>query len=132
VDSRGVHRLLQGTYSPFHKPPQNNPLTFSLSLSTQLETDPSLLLPKARESLRRYGHQIVIGNDLHRRKHEVVFVSRASTSTSTGSGSDVSFEEQWLRIKIPDEDPVPGFPIKEIEEDIVDELVKRHTAWINL
>jgi phosphopantothenate-cysteine ligase len=44
----------------------------------------------------------------------------------------VSFEEQWLRIKIPDEDPVPGFPIKEIEEDIVDELVKRHTAWIDL
>lgn len=42
------------------------------------------------------------------------------------------FEEQWLRIKIADEDPVPGFPITEIEGDIVEELVKRHTEWINL
>ncbi|KAF8955352.1 phosphopantothenate-cysteine ligase [Flammula alnicola] len=45
-------------------------------VSFKLETDQDLLLPKARQALERYGHQVVIGNDLHRRKFEVVFVSK--------------------------------------------------------
>jgi len=47
-------------------------------VSFKLETDSDLLLPKARQALERYGHQVVIGNDLHRRKFEVVFVSKKS------------------------------------------------------
>jgi len=95
--------------------------------------------------LERYGHQVVIGNDLHRRKFEVVFVSRKISTSYTSStaenasdarqqGADTTpekFDERWLRINIPEGYPV-GFPVKEIEEDIVEELVKRHTEWIGV
>jgi phosphopantothenate---cysteine ligase (ATP) len=40
-----------------------------------------------------------------------------------------SFVEYWLRIDIP-EDSNPGVHMKEIEEDIVLELVTRHAEWI--
>jgi len=108
-------------------------------VSFKLETDQDLLLPKACQALERYGHQVVIGNDLHRRKFEVVFVSKKSP-TSLPQGSEQAFEhapdlsnsfqEFWLRIDIP-EIVHPGFPVKEIEEDIVLELVKRHQEWVN-
>jgi phosphopantothenate---cysteine ligase (ATP) len=104
-----------------------------------LETDSDLLLPKSRQALERYGHQVVIGNDLHRRKFEVVFVSKKkSPSLSPGEKeiqqqpsanlSSESFVEYWLRIDIPDANP--GVHVKEIEEDIVSELVTRHAEWI--
>ena len=88
----------------------------------QLETDSDLLIPKARGALARYGHQVVIGNDLHRRKFEVVFVSPKSSSDSASEAS--AYEEAWLRIDL-DKDPH-----REIEEDIVAELVRRHESWI--
>jgi len=95
-------------------------------VSFKLETDPELLIPKARVALERYGHQVVIGNDLHRRKFEVVFVSRNLNPQANGGAK---FTEDWLKI-----DPAlthPGIEqIKEIEEDIIRELVKKHTAWI--
>lgn len=53
----------------------------------QLETDPELLIPKARAALSRYGHQLVIGNELHRRKYEVVFVERADYGNGVSSAS---------------------------------------------
>ena len=112
-----------------------------------METDSNLLLPKARQALERYGHQVVIGNDLHRRKFEVVFVSKKFPSggeekiqqqqqqqqpstnlLSSSSSSSSSFVEYWLRIDIPDANP--GVHVKEIEEDIVSELVTRHAEWI--
>ncbi|KAH8113907.1 phosphopantothenate-cysteine ligase [Phellopilus nigrolimitatus] len=120
-------------------------------VSFKLETDTLLLVPKARAALERYGHQVVIGNELHRRKYEVVFVARtfdstsdsthtSSTSSSSGSAPEarakpitgsnkgdsapVHIEETWLRI---DENSTSAG--KEIEEDIVDELVRRHLAW---
>ncbi|RPD63706.1 phosphopantothenate-cysteine ligase [Lentinus tigrinus ALCF2SS1-6] len=91
-------------------------------VSFKLETDPNLLLPKACQALARYGHQVVIGNDLHRRKFEVVFVSPKSSSSSASQPS--AYEESWLRIDLNKD------PHKEIEEDIVAELVKRHEGWI--
>lgn len=95
-----------------------------MPLPFQLETDQDLLIPKAQAALERYGHQAVIGNNLHRRKFEVVFVSR-----NTDSKTSTQFAENWLKI-----DPAlthPGIEqMKEIEEDIVSELVKRHTTWI--
>ncbi|WVQ68027.1 uncharacterized protein L199_006233 [Kwoniella botswanensis] len=61
-------------------------------VSFKLETEPQLLIPKSRAALSRYGHQLVIGNELHRRKYEVVFVERNSHSSSArpekGSGDD--------------------------------------------
>jgi phosphopantothenate---cysteine ligase (ATP) len=81
-------------------------------------------VPKARAALERFGHHLVIGNDLHRRKYEVVFVSRGHPDTAS---SDVA--TTWLRIS-PDAVNARGHA-KEIEEDIVEELTKRHQAWIN-
>jgi phosphopantothenate-cysteine ligase len=93
-------------------------------VSFKLETDLALLVPKSRAALERYGHHLVIGNELHRRKHEVVFVSREQLGTAAG---DVGFN--WLRIAV-DAVNTRGYP-KEIEEDIVEELTKRHQAWID-
>ncbi|KAK0526673.1 Phosphopantothenate--cysteine ligase cab2 [Tilletia horrida] len=56
-------------------------------VSFKLETDPSLLIPKARAALERYGHQVVIGNDLNRRKFEVVFVQRQLGTKTDGAAS---------------------------------------------
>ncbi|KIO16266.1 hypothetical protein M407DRAFT_247026 [Tulasnella calospora MUT 4182] len=96
-------------------------------VSFKLETDPALLIPKARGALERYGHQVVIANDLHRRKFEVAFVSRLPTApSSTGSSApSVQFVEEWLTL--PTEDVDAG---KEIEVDIVARLVTLHEAWI--
>ncbi|OBZ67431.1 Phosphopantothenate--cysteine ligase [Grifola frondosa] len=101
-------------------------------VSFKLETDPSLLIPKARTALARYGHQVVIGNDLHRRKHEVVFVSPKLVLASRpapppeDAETDDAYEESWLRID------GRADARKEIEEDIVAELTRRHWAWINM
>jgi phosphopantothenate---cysteine ligase (ATP) len=92
------------------------------SRAYQLETDLALLIPKSRAALERYGHHLVIGNDLQRRKHEVVFVSREQRGTAAG---DVGIN--WLRIS-GDAVNARGYP-KEIEEDIIAELTKQHQAW---
>lgn len=68
----------------FFVPCPSHPLTLPYS---KLETDPTLLIPKACAALERYGHQVVIGNDLHRRKVEVVFVSRANSNSSSPASS---------------------------------------------
>lgn len=44
-------------------------------VSFKLETDPAILVHKAKYSLARYQHHLVIGNLLATRKWEVVFVS---------------------------------------------------------
>jgi len=96
-------------------------------VSFKLETDPALLIPKARHALERYGHQVVIGNDLHHRKHRVVLVSPKSTSSEGKPGADGhEYEERWIEI----DSSSSASHLKEIEEDIVKELVVRHDAWI--
>ncbi|GAP93016.2 putative DNA pantothenate metabolism flavoprotein [Rosellinia necatrix] len=56
-------------------------------VSFKLETDPGLLVHKAKYSLNRYQHHLVIGNLLTTRKWEVVFVSPGR-------------EDQWIRVPI--------------------------------
>ncbi|CAJ2503450.1 Uu.00g108440.m01.CDS01 [Anthostomella pinea] len=56
-------------------------------VSFKLETDPGLLVHKARYSLDRYQHHLVVGNLLSTRKWEVVFV---------GAGRD----DRWIRVPI--------------------------------
>ncbi|KAF7303170.1 Phosphopantothenate-cysteine ligase [Mycena kentingensis (nom. inval.)] len=141
-----------------------------------LETDDHLLIPKARAALNRYGHQVVIGNELHTRKYQVVFVERkkkplpplppgvvedavapeaapippteskesATLNEATATepppplppspppkpvlieeDESMTFVESWLRI--PEDAANAG---QEIEADIVEELVRRHEAWI--
>ncbi|KAI5120101.1 hypothetical protein M0805_001257 [Coniferiporia weirii] len=115
-------------------------------VSFKLETDLALLIPKARAALERYGHQVVIGNELHRRKFEVVFVARspgpafcvasagraaapqdrAKLGAAAEKAEDlpVEIEETWLRI-----DEREANAGREIEEDIINELVRRHSDW---
>lgn len=125
MDARRLHRLVQSKFLPLRR--------IALSSSSQLETDPALLIPKARAALERYGHQIVIGNDLNTRKHEVVFVSRPSSSPSpplppATHPATPAATESWIRID-PHAVDARGRP-REIEEDIVAELVQRHDAWV--
>lgn len=75
--------------------------------------------------MERYGHQVVVGNELNRRKYEVVFVERLS---------DGNFKESWIRLD-PQQDTSVNSVIgkvgeKEIEEDIVRNLEERHEQWI--
>ncbi|KAI9808632.1 MAG: hypothetical protein M1825_003783 [Sarcosagium campestre] len=54
-------------------------------VSFKLETDPSILVDKARASLVRYAHHLVIGNLLSTRKWEVVFIAPDAA-------------ERWIRV----------------------------------
>lgn len=94
-------------------------------VSFKLETDLTLLIPKAQAAIDRYGHQVVIGNDLHSRKYQVVFVSNTPSTDLGQTASTTSREVKWLKL-----DPQAADQGKEIEEDIVAELVKRHQRWI--
>ena len=98
-------------------------------MPSQLETDPELIIPKACAALERYGHQVVIGNDLNHRKYEVVFVSRRSAFTKRPDDEDSGFQKHWLRIN-PSSASSNTRVVKEIEEDIVGELSDRHKIWI--
>lgn len=98
-----------------------------------------MLVPKAQVALERYGHQVVIGNALHNRKYEVVFISRhrkAQTTESaalstTGVTPEWEYAESWLRIDPASTIASPSNPKPmEIEEGIIAELVARHDAWI--
>ncbi|KAH8926032.1 cornichon [Atractiella rhizophila] len=80
-------------------------------VSFKLETDQSILLSKARASLERYGHQVVIANELHNRKTEVTFVESARAE----------------KLVLGKEEEDAGI---EIEEKIVGKLMEMHGAWI--
>ncbi|KAI0385071.1 DFP-domain-containing protein [Hypomontagnella monticulosa] len=56
-------------------------------VSFKLETDPAILVHKAKYSLERYQHHLVIGNLLSTRKWEVVFVAPGQ-------------EDHWIRVPI--------------------------------
>ncbi|KAI8576401.1 hypothetical protein K450DRAFT_257113 [Umbelopsis ramanniana AG] len=83
-----------------------------LIVSFKLETDGNLLVPKARQALEKYGHQIVIGNMLSTRKKTVTFITQDSERV-------MSLDQEEL-----DKDV-------EIESKIVPELIRYHRAWIN-
>ncbi|KAI9675073.1 MAG: hypothetical protein M1817_001480 [Caeruleum heppii] len=102
-------------------------------VSFKLETDPSLLISKARYALERYSHHLVIGNLLSTRKYEVVFVSPDA-------------DEHWIRLPkdkrstsiterhLPGQDKSPAGdivnPDKEIESLIIPEVARLHSAHI--
>lgn len=104
----------------------------SMIVSYKLETDPAILVRKARYSLDRYQHHLVIGNLLATRKWEVVFVS---------PGRD----DSWLRVAAPGgqgwgeaegrplrADELPSAePEGEIEALIIPAVEELHSAHID-
>ncbi|KAI4251597.1 MAG: hypothetical protein LQ352_004758 [Teloschistes flavicans] len=113
-------------------------------VSFKLETDPSILVSKAKKALTRYAHHLVIGNLLSTRKWEVVLVTPGD-------------EEHWITVpmhrrvksmsgvagllsrptlaslrgsKDPTEELEAREPEQEIESLIVPEVASMHTAFI--
>eukprot|EP00123_Amoebidium_parasiticum_P014656 comp22585_c1_seq1/m.34576 comp22585_c1_seq1/g.34576 ORF comp22585_c1_seq1/g.34576 comp22585_c1_seq1/m.34576 type:complete len:314 (-) comp22585_c1_seq1:31-972(-) len=82
-------------------------------VSFKLETDSELIVPKARASLDKYGHKLVIGNLLTTRKHTVKFVTATEVQDIT-----LSEEERHHASGV------------EIEQHIVDRLKALHQAFI--
>ncbi|QKX63822.1 uncharacterized protein TRUGW13939_10993 [Talaromyces rugulosus] len=135
-----LHRLVDGWA------PQG-----SMIVSFKLETDPNLLVYKARTSLQRYAHHLVIGNLLSTRKWEVVFVTpeapheRWIRVPKTRRSKSISGEENQIGLaegsKTTDKTQEDGNaePRRneeeegrgvEIESMIIPELVKLHTQRI--
>ncbi|KAK0729798.1 DNA/pantothenate metabolism flavoprotein [Lasiosphaeris hirsuta] len=104
-------------------------------VSFKLETDPTILVHKARYSLDRYQHHLVIGNLLSTRKWEVVFVAPGSPdrwirvptpqqrrmSSSAGAGFDQPLDPKSLP---------EGEPEVEIEGLIIPAVGDLHTKYI--
>lgn len=99
-------------------------------VSFKLETDPTILVHKARYSLDRYQHHLVIGNLLSTRKWEVVFVSPG-------------MEDKWIRVPFirgagtKENEPVDpeslpeGEPPVEIESLIIPAVEELHGRYID-
>lgn len=84
----------------------------AMIVSFKLETDINILIKKASEALKRYQHQLVIGNLLQTRKDEVVFVKPGGI-------------EIWIRLTEDEKkDKV------EIESIIIPEVIKEHQKWM--
>ena len=84
------------------------------TVSFKLETDPNLLLDKAKKALETYGHAMVVANLLNDRKRTVKIVQ--SNPSKDGEATVVD-------ITLSPEDIESGL---EIEERIVDYVVKNH------
>ncbi|XP_006617469.1 phosphopantothenate--cysteine ligase [Apis dorsata] len=113
-----------------HKIPSTGPPTISLQLvpkilaplvslwvpeafvvSFKLETEDNLLIPKARDALNKYKHNLVIANVLHTRKQKVIIVS----------------QEDIYIISLTNEQLNKG---EEIEQLIVNNLIEKHQIFI--
>ncbi|XP_039223387.1 phosphopantothenate--cysteine ligase isoform X1 [Crotalus tigris] len=80
-------------------------------ISFKLETDPLILVEKARQALAKYNHQVVIANALDSRRTSVIVVTKDSETPLS------LLEEEIAR----------GV---EIEEKIVSHLVSQHRAFV--
>ena len=83
-------------------------------VSFKLETDPALLLPKARGALRKYGVDLVVANVLETRKDEVVLVH--------GPG-----EGEAVRVRRGEE---AGGERAPIERALVRHVAEMHGRWM--
>jgi phosphopantothenate-cysteine ligase len=117
-------------------------------VSFKLETDPSILVQKAKYSLDKYAHHLVIGNLLMTRKWEVVFVSAlegekwirvpSNRRTKSISGveslvgaADLLGKKEGEGPKLASGEQIPhGEPAMEIESIIIPEIKRMHTKVI--
>ena len=76
----------------------------SAIVTFKLETDPKILVEKARRALDRYGHNLVIGNILDTRKKEVLLVGKDTIEevkmTDKEMEEGLEIEERIVRIII--------------------------------
>lgn len=78
-------------------------------ISFKLETDENILLEKARQALNRFGHKLVIANELNSRKNKVTLVS--------------ANDHEVIALK--NEDNL------EIEKIIVEKVIERHKEFMS-
>uniref|UniRef100_G1TKT9 Coiled-coil domain containing 30 n=1 Tax=Oryctolagus cuniculus TaxID=9986 RepID=G1TKT9_RABIT len=81
-------------------------------ISFKLETDPSIVINRARNALEVYRHQVVVANILESLQSFVVIVTKDSET----------------KLFLSEEEVEKGIAI---EEKIVDNLQARHTAFLN-
>lgn len=93
------------------KPLVNSWVPQAFVASFKLETDESILITKAMDALKKYNHNLVIGNILNTRKYKVTFVTKDSQQDIT-----ISPEEEKNNI--------------EIESKIVRELSAKHEKYL--
>ncbi|KAL2122011.1 hypothetical protein VTJ04DRAFT_2466 [Mycothermus thermophilus] len=106
-------------------------------VSFKLETDPTILVHKAKYSLDRYQHHLVIGNLLATRKWEVVFVSpgnpdrwiRVPFRKPGADASDKPVEVEKAEPLDPKSLP-EGEPEVEIESLIIPAVEDLHSKYI--
>ncbi|KAK1783767.1 DNA/pantothenate metabolism flavoprotein [Copromyces sp. CBS 386.78] len=109
-------------------------------VSFKLETDPSILTLKAKYSLDRYQHHLVIGNLLSTRKWEVVFVApnrkdkwiRVPMHRRVGSASSSIPPTQIEKDEPLDPKSLPeGEPEIEIESLIIPAVKELHSEYVD-
>jgi len=79
-------------------------------VSFKLETDPAILITKARRALENYGHSLVVANLLSTRKNTVTIVSKDTDWTGSVSEPDIA----------------AGVVV---EDKIIDYIVRAHEAF---
>ncbi|UXI17766.1 hypothetical protein NH340_JMT03709 [Sarcoptes scabiei] len=88
-------------------------------ISFKLETDANILMAKAKKALSRYGHRLVIANELNTRKWKVILVGENDSevieinSNITNTGTSASNQSSI-----------------EIEKLIVSNVIRRHDDFI--
>ncbi|XP_032755030.1 phosphopantothenate--cysteine ligase isoform X2 [Rattus norvegicus] len=80
-------------------------------VSFKLETDPDIIISRARNALEVYQHQVVVANILESIKSFVIIVTKDSET----------------KLLLSEDEVARGMVI---EEKIVDDLRSRHTAFI--
>ncbi|KNC80285.1 hypothetical protein SARC_07350 [Sphaeroforma arctica JP610] len=106
-----THHKIQSTNGPFELKMEQVPkMLHTLTrewcpnayiISFKLETDDKLLVPKAKQALVTYGHQLVIANMLHTRKFTITLVSPDDTevvalSPEERDDGDVEIESKLI------------------------------------
>jgi phosphopantothenate-cysteine ligase len=95
-------------------------------ISFKLETDESLLHKKATDSLKSYGHELVIGNLLQNHKDSVtLFTKQFAATAATGGHNGEMQPEKIARTKDQIDQEL------DIEDQLVARIVQLHTDFIN-
>ncbi|CRL05853.1 CLUMA_CG019097, isoform A [Clunio marinus] len=110
IQSTGAPKISLDLVPKILKPLVSSWVPQAFVISFKLETDDSLLIQKSREALIKYNHKLVIANILHTRRYRVVMVSPTTEQ-------EIVLSKEQVHSGL------------EIEEPIVNEIVKRHEQF---